>query len=399
VTRRVVGPVLTSIFALTVATACGRSDADRPRADAPPGGTPTTLSSTTASTGNGFIAIPPDSPRARQIAVQTVQARPVVVDEVVAPGRVAVDPHRAAKLLLPVPGRIVAVSVRLGDSVSRGEPVVTLESPEADGALAADRQAAAAERQAQAGLTKAGADLGRLRDLYEHGAVAKKEVLAAENDLAQADAALETARAARAQAAWKLELLGLTPDARRQHVQVRAPTRGKIVEVTAAPGEYHSDTATPLMTIADLSRVWVTSHVPESRVRDIRVGDPVVITLVAYPDETFSGRVARIADVLDPETRTLKVHVELPNPDGRLRPDMFATVRHSGKDRTLPVVPADAVVQQYGRSFVFRERQPGQFERREVTVGPRANDSVALLAGIEPGERVVVAGAVLLAAE
>ena len=87
------------------------------------------------------------------------------------------------------------------------------------------------------------------------------------------------------------------------------------------------------MTIADLSQVWVASEVPESRIRHIRVGDPVVITLVAYPEETFAGRVARIADVLDPETRTLKVHVELPNPGGRLRPDMFATVRHSGQIR------------------------------------------------------------------
>ncbi len=343
-TRQVVGPVLTLTFVLTMATACDRGEANRSRSDAAPGGAPTTPASTTPAAKNGVITIAPDSPRARQITVQTVASRPVVVAEVVTAGRVAIDPHRSAKLLLPIPGRIVAVLVRLGDTVSLGQPVVSIESPEADGALAAERQAAAAERQAQAALTKAGADLERVRDLYLHGAAAQKEVLAAENDLAQAEAGLETVRAARAQAAWKIDLLGLTPGGGRQHVQVRAPTSGKVVEINAAPGEYRSDTATPLMTIADLTRIWVTSQVPESRIRHIRVGDPVAITLVAYPDETFTGRVARIADVFEPETRTLNVHVELPNPDGRLRPDMFATIRHSGKNRTLPVVPADAVV-------------------------------------------------------
>jgi cobalt-zinc-cadmium efflux system membrane fusion protein len=225
-------------IALTAAIGCGRGDGERPAAGAPPAGAPRNSSS-----AEGVIAIAPDSPRARQITVQAVASRSVVVDEVVAPGRVVVDPHRAAKLLLPVPGRIVDVMVRLGDAVSRGQPVVAVESPEADGALAAERQAAATERQAAAALTKARTDLERLRDLYQHDAVAQKELVAAENDLAHADAGLEAARAARAQAAWKLDLLGLTPGGARQHVQVRAPTSGKIVEINAAPGEYRSDTA------------------------------------------------------------------------------------------------------------------------------------------------------------
>ena len=348
---------------------------------------------------HGEIIIPADSPRAKQISVAAVAARPVAVDEVVAPGRVAVEPHRAARVLLPAPGRVAAVHVKLGDVVARGQVVVDLESSEADSALGAERQGAAAERQAQAALAKALTDLGRIRELYQAGAVAQKELIAAQNDQAQAEAALDAATAGRVQARRRIDLLGIVPDGARPIVPVRAPISGRVIDITVAPGENRSDTATPLMTLADLSQVWVTSQVPEVSIRHIRVGDPVAITLVAYPDETFTGRVARIADVLEPETRTLKVHVELPNPDGRFRPDMFATIRHSGKNRTLPVVPADAVVQQYGRSFVFRERQPGQFERREVTVGPRANGSVAVLQGIGPGDRVVVSGAVLLAAE
>jgi cobalt-zinc-cadmium efflux system membrane fusion protein len=381
------------VLALFLALACSRGDAGAPKAAVQAG----PVAGVEAAPGS--IHVPPESARARQIAVQAVQTRGVVVNEVVAPGRVAVDPQRSAKLLLPVPGRIVTVAVRLGDTVTADQPVVAVESPEADGALAAERHSAATERQAESALAKARTELDRLRDLYGHGAVAQKEVVAGQTEVAQAEAALEAARAERGLAFWRLELLGLTPRTGSRHVQVRAPVAGKVVEINAVAGEYRSDLAAPLMTIADLRRVWVSSDVAETRVQHVRVGDPVTIALVAYPGEIFTGRVARIADVIDRETRTLKVHVELPNPGGRLRPDMFASVRHAGRSQTLPIVPAEAVVRQYGRSFVFRERRPGEFERREVTVGPAVGPAVAVLEGLAPGDRVVAAGAVLLAAE
>jgi len=122
----------------------------------------------------------------------------------------------------------------------------------------------------------------------------------------------------------------------------------------------------------------------------------VSISLVAYPGETFTGRVARLARTLDAQTRTLKVHVDLPNPAGRFVPEMFGTIRHEGPVRRLPVVPAAAIVQEYGRPEVFVERGPGQFERRSITTGGQAGEVVAVLAGLEAGARVVVDGAPLL---
>jgi cobalt-zinc-cadmium efflux system membrane fusion protein len=182
----------------------------------------------------------------------------------------------------------------------------------------------------------------------------------------------------------------------RQHVLVRAPISGKVLELSVAPGEYRNDTNAPLMSIADLSRVWVSADVSEPQIAAIHVGDPVTITLVAFPERDFAGRVTRIADVVDPQTRTVKVHVELPNAQGRLRPDMFGSIRHAGPRRRVPVLPLAAVVQQYGRTVVFMERGPGRFERREVVLGARADDRVAVLKGAEAGERIVIDGAVLL---
>lgn len=353
--------------------------------------------------GTNVVAVPPDSPQSKQLRVEAVLRRNMVTDEVVAPGRIAVNPNRVSRVLPPVQGRVLEVMAKLGDFVEQGQPLLSLDSPDADAAVSTFLQAEAAERQARFALTKAETDYQRAKDLYEHQAVAEKDFLGAQNDLAQAKGNVETTRAASEQARRKLELLGLKPGEFHQPTLVRAPISGKVLEVNVTIGEYrgavasHSDTTTaPLMTIADLSTVWMSSDVPEPAIRFIRVGEGVEITLVAFPGEVLRGRVARIADQMDPQTRTLKVHVELPNAKGRFRPEMFGSIRHAGAARSVPVVPLAAVVQEYGRSVVFVERGPGRFERRQITTGPRSGDVVAVLAGLQADERVVVDGAMLL---
>jgi len=374
---------------------CGGGEDGGPAA-APSAGPSASRTSAPTPSG-GEVVVPPDSPQAAQIKIEPIGLREIAVDEVTAPGRVGIDPNRSSRLLLPVAGRIVAVLAKVGDAVEQGQPVLSLDSPDADAAIAGSIQAEAAERQAQAALTKSDADLARTTELFEHRAVAQKDMLAAQNDQAQARAGLETARAARYQARRKLELLDLKPSGEgRQIVQVRAPISGKVLEVNVAPGEYRNDTGTPLMTIADLSRVWISSEVPEAAIRLIHVGERVTITMVAYPGEEFEGRVARIADVLDPQTRTVKVYVDMANPRGRFRPEMFVTMRHAGASRPTPVLPVGAIVQEYGRSIVFLERAPGRFERREVAVGPRAGNALPVISGVRAGDRIVVDGGVLL---
>jgi membrane fusion protein, heavy metal efflux system len=366
---------------------CGRSEQSAPAAAAKPEAAPA---------APGVISIPPGSPQLAQIRVEAVKMLDVPTDEVVAPGRVGINPSHSSRVLLPVPGRIASVIARLGDAVEANQPVLTLESPDADGAIGSYRQAEVAERQAQATLVKVEADFQRASDLYEHRAVAQKDLIGAQNDLAQARAAVEAARTSLAQASRKLELLGLKPTDSKPRIVVRAPISGKVLELNVAPGEYRNDTTAPLMTIANLSTVWMTSEVPETAIRLIRPGERVVITLLAYPGETFTGRVARMADALDPQTRTLKVYVEMANPEGRFRPEMFGTIRHAGALRSLPVIPRSAVVQEYGRAVVFVEQAPGQFERRDVTLGSSSGSSVAVLTGVQGGDRVVADGAVLL---
>ena len=280
------------VLVLAVGAArCTRVDGDGPAAASTPA--QNSLGHASVAATGGEVILPLDSPQAAQLKIEPVSVRDLPVDEVTAPGRVAINPHRSSRLLLPVAGRVVAVLAKVGDAVEQGQPVLTVDSPDADAAIAAALQAEAAEHQAQAALNKSDADLARTTELYDHHAVAQKDLLGAQNDQAQARAALETARAALQQTRRKLELLDLKLDGEpKQIVRVRAPISGKVLEINVAPGEYRNDTGTPLMTIADLSRVWIASDVPESAIRLIHAGERVTITMVAYPAEEFAGRVA-----------------------------------------------------------------------------------------------------------
>jgi len=390
-----VGPVASALAlcGLCLAAGCGRV-ADNPATAGP--------SAAISPSAPGVVVVGPESPQSKQIRVGPVEAAQVATDEVVAPGRVVTNPNRISRVLPPVGGRIASVMVKFGDHVEQGQPLLTMDSADADAAVSTYLQAEATERQTRAAVQKAEADFQRASDLYEHKAVAEKDVLQARNDLAAARSSNEIGQAVLEQARRKLQLLELKPNEFHQPVLVRAPINGRVLEVNVAPGEYraaisfHTDTTAPLMSIADLSTVWVASDVPEPLVRLVRIGGSVTIRLVAFPDEVLTGKVTRLGDALDPQTRTLKVYVELPNPRGRFRPEMFGTVRHSGPLKSMPVLPAGAIVQEYGRNTVFVERAPGQYERRQVTVGPPVDDRVPALSGVQSGDRVVVDGAMLI---
>ncbi|MCW5981418.1 MAG: efflux RND transporter periplasmic adaptor subunit [Bryobacteraceae bacterium] len=346
--------------------------------------------------GAGETRLDPDSPQLQRIKVAAVETARVPLEEVTAPGRIQAIPTRVSRIAVPVPGRIGRIMVGLGDAVREGQPLFTLDSPEVTTLMAAYRQAEARAGQAKAELAKAEADLARVRELFEHRAIAQKEVIGAEAALAQAQAEAAQAAAAIQESLGRLDILGLKPGGYQQEITVRAPVSGKVLEISLASGEFRNDTSAPLMTIADLSSVYVAADVPESMIRLITVGERIDVRLAAFPGEEFSARVARIADAVSPETRTIQVIAELANPRGRLRPNMFGEIRHEETFETVPVVPREAVVQREGRTSVWREKAPGHFEAVDVKPGRPREGLVPVLAGIQAGDRLVVDGAMLL---
>ncbi len=344
----------------------------------------------------GRVTLPPGSPKLARIRVAPVEMRSAPVDEIVAPGKVEANPNRLSRITMPVPGRVSRVFVKLGDSVEQGQPLLVVDSAESSAAIAAYRQAQSQARVAASALQKAQADLARLKELHENRAAALKDVLAAQNDAAQAQAAVELAQNAREEARHRLELLGIDPASPSTQVTVRAPLSGKVLDLSVVPGEYRTDTNAPLMTIADLGTVWITADVPESMIRLVHVGEGLEVTLAAFPGETLRGRVARIADVVDPQSRTVKVQAEVPNPAGRFRPEMFGQIRHVHSVRPFPAIPASALLQLEGRNVVWLEEAPGAYRAVTVETGSARNGWVTVLNGLKPGDRIVVDGVTLL---
>lgn len=368
-------------------TACSeQKPVEKAAAPVPAGGKP------------GQAVIDPNSPQLARIKTESLESSLVPVGSVTAPGKVEANLNRQSHVVLPVAGRITSVSVKIGDFVRQGQTLLTLESADIDAAVSSFQQAQAVVTQTKSALAKAQMDLDREKDLFEHGAVPQKEVLNAQAVAVQAQAGVEQSQAAVEQARRRLQILGVGTAAFGQRVTIPAPISGKVLEMSVVNGEFRNDLSAPLMTIADLSSIWVTSDVPETAIRFIKLGEPVKIDLAAYPGSVFRGRVAMIGDLVDPMTRTVKVRAELANPDGRLKPEMFGNIQLAEQTEQRPTVPAAALIASDGKTLVWREAKPGVFEKVAITTGAQIGDRVAVLDGLKPTDRVVVDGVMLLLA-
>ena len=188
---------------------------------------------------------------------------------------------------------------------------------------------------------------------------------------------------------------GADPNSASRSV-VTAPFSGVVTDVHAAPGELINPDR-ELFTVADLTRVWLQGDVYQKDIAKIRVGQDAQVTVDAYPGETFSGRVTHVSDVLDPDTRTAKVRCEVPNRDGRLKLQMFATLALPiSTARKALVIPARAVQDIDGVPTVFVRVGEERFEQRAVRVGAAVGESVEVMGGLKNGERVVTEAALML---
>ena len=387
--RRTLAAAMMATAAMAGLCACGTTNTS---ASSPP------VSTQAPPKTPGQAVIPENSPQLAQIHTEPVTIASVPVGAVSAPGQVEANPNRTSHVVLPITGRVTSVAVKIGDYVRQGQALLTVESSDADAAVSSYQQAQAALTQTKSAQAKSQMDLDRSKDLFDHGAVPQKDVLNAQAIQVQAEASVTQAQAAAEQTRRRLELLGIIPASYGQRVAVHAPISGKILEMSVVNGEFRNDLSAPLMTIADLSAVWVTSDVPETAIRLVKTGEPVSIQLQAYPGETFRGKVALIGDVVDPQSRTIKVRAELANPDGRLKPEMYGGIQLAERTEQLPTVPASAVISREGTNVVWRELKRGVFERVAVTTGAQIGDRVAIVDGLSANDRVVVDGVMLLAA-
>ena len=316
--------------------------------------------------------------RPEQFPLATVAVRKAR-EELKVNGAIAPDVSRAVPVNSLSAGRVVEIHARLGDFVQKGQMLLKLHTPDVAMAFSDLQKFRADEVLMRKSLERA-------QILYSKGAIAEKDLQAAEDAEEKAKVDVQTALD-------RVKILGGDPAHPSSIIELRAPVSGTIIEqnTTQAAGVKSLDNSPNLFTIADLSRVWVLCDVYENNLSHVRLGDLAQVQLYAYPHRVLKGRVSNIGRVLDPATRTAKVRLELDNAGGLMRPGMFATVTFISQGTVdRPVVPATAVMRMHDRDWVFLPVSGKRFRRTEIQAGPVMTDGYQeVVEGLKAGDRVV----------
>src|SRR6266852_4936911 len=356
-------------------------------------------------------AATPDSAQAHAIETEIVALQPLA-GAILATGKILVTEDRVANIGPIHGGRLVRLYAGQGAIVKKGQKLADLESADIDQAEADYLKALAdyanARRTSAAEIKLAQATYDRVKILYEKTITAGKNLQAAEHDLevAKASAAntVASTKAALIAARRHLLILGLKQsdiDALKNKpdspvvFSLTSPITGIVVERNATIGATVGTDAN-VFKIIDISRVWIDANVFEKDLERVKFGQEVKVAVPAFPGSSFSGKVILVSSVVDPETRSVKVRTEVPNPDGRLKPDMFANVEIiTDLHRTAISIPESAVLNDGEKTVVFVADGSG-YKKRAVIAGIQSNDRVEIRDGLNAGDKVVVKGNYLL---
>lgn len=343
----------------------------------------------------GVVELPEGT--AVDVKLARVERRPLASERETT-GQVDYVQSAVAHVSPRVPGRVHRVLAQLGDDVRAGQVVAELDSIEIGAAKAAYVQARTRE------------DLARRT--YDREKGLHDERISSESEMLAAEAAWQEAHSATEAAAQSLRLYGLdsgsiaklVPGSSSAFIAVQAPIAGRVIEHHATVGELVTP-ETRLMTMADVSRVWVWIDVPERDVAAVHPDDDVEVSSDSYPGESFTGKVSYLTPEVDAHTRTVRARIEVNNQDQRLLPGMFVSVRISDPHGAglggpgVIVVPAAAVQRDGAESIAFVATGPRRFERRELRVGRSTAGWVEVIEGLAEGEQVAVEGAFILKSE
>ncbi|MDD5034458.1 MAG: efflux RND transporter periplasmic adaptor subunit [Methylococcaceae bacterium] len=332
------------------------------------------------------VLLSPNSPKRGYIKEASVALSPHPLMEPVS-GTIAYDETRTVRVTSPIAGRVTGNIAVLGAKLQAGDALTTLDSPDLG--------------QAQTDYTRAEADLKlaersflRQKELFEHGVSPRKDFDQAQDEVTRARSEAERAR-------LKLVNLGVKGNRTDNRFTLHAAIAGEVTERTINPGmEVRPDLATPLFVLSDLTHLWVLMDVFEKDIGLIHLGQKVLVTVQAFPEQSFTATVDYISRVVDDSTRTVKVRCTLANPDKKLLPAMYASVEVlSEADDQAIVVPLNSLFTEGESDWSFVVIDKDHYQKRPVKVGLRLKNTAVIEEGLKPGERLVVGGALLLRTE
>jgi cobalt-zinc-cadmium efflux system membrane fusion protein len=313
-------------------------------------------------------------------------------------GKVTFDDSHVTHVFAPLSGRVDRIEAQLGQRVQKGDVLAVIESPDV-GIASSD------VGKAQADLTAAQHDFKRQAELYAAHAASQKDYEQAEDSYRKAKAELD-------RALQKVKLLRTASgsiDAVTQTYTLPAEIEGEVLMRAVNPGmevqgQYSGGNTVEMFTIGDINRVWVMADVFEMDLARVRVGSPVAVRVVAYPDRVFWGTVDWVSGMMDPTTRAAKVRCTLENPDHALKPEMYATVAITVDQKRVVAIPRSAFLRLGDQTVVYvakGETPDGRqrYQRVPVTVADEGEGSnwLPVTEGVDKGARIVTSGAILLA--
>lgn len=341
------------------------------------------------------VIFPDKAPQLSSIVTQPAEARTLAVSHLT--GRLYWNDDVTVRVFTPVAGRVLSIKADLGQVMPCGAPLAEIDSPDF-------AQALADARTAVGNLAAADKALTRTKELMDHGAAAQK-------DFDAAQAAYTAALAERDRSGARLTLYGGSDKATNGLYLLRSPLAGVVVEKNINPGqEVRADqmlaNATqlfaPLFVVSDPTKLWIQLDVAEQDLVSLEPGQQLRVHSAAFPDSTFTGRVEKIADSLDPSTRSIRVRGIVENPDKLLKAEMYVTVdvvRDLAKvGRAGVEIPSRAVFMKGNEAYLFVESTPGHFMRKNVKLGTEKDGHVPVLSGLAAGQKVVTDGTLLLQA-
>lgn len=367
------------VLVLTL-TACSRGDRER-------------ASQMTSYSANAAKSATPQLftiPEDQMSHLQVITVEPTTLKRTLRlTGTVAYNAFKTTPVITQVGGPVSRILVVPGQHVRAGQPMLEVSSPDYSQLLDAYLKASDAFRLADKNYTRA-------QDLYQHHAIAQRDLEVAESDRNQAQADLNAAEQG-------MKILGIkNPSSLAKapssaQIPVLAPIGGEVVDRMVSPGQVVQAGQTQAFTISDLSTVWVLANVYQSDLANVRGGDDVTVETDAYPS-SFHGRISYVSPALDPNTRTLQARIVVDNPGEKLKKDMYCTVTATaGSMANAIVVPDSSILRDdNNQPFVYVAVGENQFGRRDVEMGQRQNGKTQILKGISAGDKVVGDGSLFL---
>lgn len=353
----------------------------------------------------GIIRIPLEAQKTSGLQVAPTALQPIATSLQVT-GTVAPDQTRVAHIRPLARGVVEEVFVQLGDRVRQGDPLISYDNIELGMQVGEYLAAKADLRSTKTTLEVKETILARSREMLAVGAVARTTHDVREAEFREAQAQVDAVRARVSKIEEQLHRFGLTEDDLQKlnaaedtgyhrtasHSILRAPFSGVITAYDVSFGET-VDPSSALLTLTDISTVWVLADVYEQNLSAVRVGKQVAVRVASYPDQVFQGRITYISDLVEPETRTARVRCVVDNPRARLKLDMFSTVDIPTEETTqVLAVPTAAIQRIDDEPVVFVQLSDTEFERRDVTTGMEAEGWIEIRHGLEPGEKVIAEG-------